>query len=226
MQILLTILSLITCIHSQSLTISNYSVTPNYAKSSSSLYSFSFNAGTSFTANFDIKVYYPTQYTISAVSGCGVWVNGVTVSTAICTVSLSTNQVVFTQLQLTTTITNIRVQFRTSTARYSGSSNLIFYYYNPTTNALITTLTNYVSLTIVNAVMSCSVNSTSNIVGDNITYTLSYTPLVPIETNTVLQVQMQPWGPYSQSNFITSNVTLICNGACTLSVPANNGNIS
>jgi hypothetical protein len=91
MQILLTILSLITCIHSQSLTISNYSVTPNYAKSSSSLYSFSFNAGTSFTANFDIKVYYPTQYTISAVSGCGVWVNGVAVSTAICTVSLSTN---------------------------------------------------------------------------------------------------------------------------------------
>lgn len=226
MQILVTVLTLLTYAHCQSLTISNYSVNPNYAKSSSSLYSFTFNAGTAFTSNFDIKIYYPTQYTIAAVSGCGVWVNGLAVTTANCAVSLATNEVVFTQLQLNVSVSNLRVEFRTSTARFSGSSNLIFYYYNPTTNALINSLTNYVSLTIVNAVMSCAISSTSAIVGDNITYTLSYTPLVPIETNTVLQVQMQPWGPYSQSNFITSNITLICNGACTLSVPANNGNIS
>ena len=37
---------------------------------------------------------------------------------------------------------------------------------------------------------------------------------------------MQPWGAFSQSNFITTNISLICNGTCTLSVPASNGNIS
>lgn len=190
------------------------------------MYSFTFNAGTPFTTNFDIKIYYPTQYTITAVTGCGVWVNGVAVSTTVCAVSLSTNEVVFTQLQINTTISNIRIEYRTSTARYSGSASLIFYYYNPTTSTLISSLTSYVSLSIVNAIMPCTFTSTSAIVGDNITYTFAYTPLVPIESNTVLQVQMQPWGPYSQSNFITTNVTLICNGACTLSVPANNGNIS
>lgn len=41
-----------------------------------------------------------------------------------------------------------------------------------------------------------------------------------------MQIQIQPWGAFSQSNFITANVTNICNNTCTLSVPSSNGNLS
>lgn len=74
--------------------------------------------------------------------------------------------------------------------------------------------------------MGCSISSTSNVVGNNVTYNFTYTPLVPIYANSVLQVQMQPWGAYSQSNFLTTNIATICNGACNLSIPSSNGNIS
>lgn len=225
MRILLIILAILVHIKTQSFTLSSYSVTPNYAKSTSSLYTFTFNANPSFTDNFDIRVYFPTQYTITAVTGCGFWLNDVAVDGAVCSVSVSTNEIVFTQLQIATAITSIKLQFRTSTARYSGSTTIIFYYYSTVTGTA-NSYSNYVLLSTANAIMPCTVTSNSAIVGDNITYALSYTPLVPIEANSVLQVQMQPWGAYSQSNFITTNVTSICNGACTLSVPASNGNVS
>ncbi len=77
--------------NSQSFTPSTYSVTPNYAKSQSSLYSFNFNAITAFTSNFDIRVYFPAQFTITTANNCAFWLNGSPVNTAICTVSTTTN---------------------------------------------------------------------------------------------------------------------------------------
>jgi hypothetical protein len=74
--------------------------------------------------------------------------------------------------------------------------------------------------------MNCNINTNNDVVGSNVSYTISYVPLVSIYANTVVQVQMQPWGAYSLSNFVTTNTATICNGACTLSVPASNANIS
>lgn len=222
----LILLWLLGMANSQSFTPTSYSVNPNYAKSQSSTYSFTFNAITAFTANFNVHVYFPSQYSLAGVSNCAFWLNGNPVSTAVCSISNSTNEIIFTQLNIATAISSIQLVFNTSTSRYSGSSTIIFYYYNATDNSMISALTNYISLAVVNAVMPCWVTSTSAIVGDSATYTLGYSPLVTIEPNTVLQVQMQPWGPYSQSNFVTTNTTLVCNNQCMLSVPASNGNIS
>lgn len=130
--------------------------------------------------NFDVHVTFPTQYTIGTVSGCQFLVNGVAVTTVACAVNSTNNAIVFSQLNIATSVSSIQIQFNTSTARYSGSSTIVFYFYNTTTNSLVNSLTNYVSLSIINAIMSCGVSSNSVIVGDNITYTLTYSPLVTI----------------------------------------------
>lgn len=220
------IMSFLMLAHGQTFTPSNYSVSPNYAKSLSSRYLFNFNAVTPFSINFDVYVTFPTQYTIGSVSGCQFLLNGSPVASAVCTVNSTNNAIIFSQLNINSSISSIQLQFNTSTARFSGSSTIIFYFYNTTTNIPISSLTNYVSLSIVNAVMSCGISSNSVIVGDNITYTLTYTPLVVIEANSVMQIQIQPWSAFSQSNFITTNVTNICNNTCTLSLPSSNGNLS
>lgn len=144
-----------------------YSVTPNYAKSDNSTYSFLFNAASPFTANFDIYVYFPTNFAPTAVSNCKVAVNGNAISGAVCSVSTATNQIIFTNLNISVAISNISVVFNSSTAMYASSPTLIFYFYNTTTNTSITDLTNYVSLSIFNAVMGCTISSTSNNVGNH-----------------------------------------------------------
>jgi hypothetical protein len=180
LNVLLTISWLILAIRSQSFTPSNYSVVPNHAKSTNSLYIFTFNAVTPFVVDFDFQIYFPSQYTITTVSGCSFMLNGSPVSTAVCSVNTTTNQIVFRQLLLTGNVSNIRVQFNTSTTRFSGSSTITFYFINTTTNTVINSLTNYVQLAIVNAVMTCGINSSSLIVGDNTTYQITINPIVPI----------------------------------------------
>lgn len=173
-------MSLLILGYGQTFTPSNYSVSPNYAKSLSSRYLFNFNAVTPFAMNFDVHVTFPTQYTIGSVSGCQFLLNGSPLASAVCAVNSTNNAIIFSQLNINTSISSIQLQFNTSTARFSGSSTIVFYFYSTTTNSLISTLTNYVSLSIINAVMSCGISSNSVIVGDNITYTLTYTPLVVI----------------------------------------------
>jgi hypothetical protein len=124
-------------IKSITLTPSVYSVNPNYAKSDSSTYSFLFNAGSPFSADFDIYVYFPTNFAPSTVSNCKVSINSILLSTTVCNVSPSTNQIILTNLNITTLITNISIIFNTSTAMYTSSSTLIFYFYNTTTNTII-----------------------------------------------------------------------------------------
>lgn len=40
-----------------------------------------------------------------------------------------------------------------------------------------------------------------------------------------MQIQIDPWSSYGLSNFITTNVTDICGGTCSLSTPASNGGL-
>ena len=85
---------------------------------------------------------------------------------------------------------------------------------------------NYVSVAFTNAVMTCSLASTSDIVGANTTYTFSYTPLVSIAAGSILQLNLDPWGAFKESNFITTSPDLICSNLCTITTPASNNNIS
>lgn len=177
---IITLLLYLPCFLCQSFAPSSYSVSPNYAKSPSSFYNFSFNAVSPFVSSFDIRVFFPSQFSIATVGNCAFWLNGNPVASAACAASTSTNEVVFTNLNIVGSISSIRVQFNTSTARFSGSYTVNFFYYDTATQAIIPALTNFLSVSIVNAVMTCSLTSTSNIVGDNVTYTLGYTPLVTI----------------------------------------------
>lgn len=199
------------------------SVTPSYAKSQASTYSFSLSATSAFVQNFDLIISFPSQFSLVAPSNCGFWVNTVQKASANC--SLDGQNIKFTNLLITESISSIRVQFNSSTANYAATATLTFSYYDPSTAAALS-LVNYISLTITNAVMSCSLSSSSAIVGDNATYTLTYTPIVSIESGSILQINLQPWGAYSASNFVTTSTGAICGGACSLTIPSSNNNIS
>lgn len=34
----------------------------------------------------------------------------------------------------------------------------------------------------------------------------------------MVQLQFDPWGPFSRSNFLTTNTTSVCSGQCTISL--------
>ena len=121
-------------------------------------------------------------------------VNGVVKASAVC--SLQNSNIRFTALSITESISTITVKFVTVGAMYSGNAVLTFTYYDPSTSQQITSLINYVSVNFSNAVMQCSLTSTSNIVGATTTYTFSYTPLVPITAGSILQLNIDPWGAY------------------------------
>ena len=40
-----------------------------------------------------------------------------------------------------------------------------------------------------------------------------------------MQVQLAPWGPYSKSNFKTTNTTTVCQGLCMITSPSSNSNL-
>lgn len=57
------IINLINTVHGQmSFVLKSYTVSPNYAKSTSSLYTFSFNAFNTNTGVVDLKITFPNQY--------------------------------------------------------------------------------------------------------------------------------------------------------------------
>ena len=80
------------------------------------------------------------------------------------------------------------VSFETTTAEYSGASTITFYYYDPVTGSQIIGIENFISITTTNADMTLSFASTSDVVGENVTYTLDYTPSVTISANSVVQI--------------------------------------
>ena len=160
------------------------------------------------------------------MSNCQFSINGAVKGGAVCTASSVENRIKFTNLNIAESITSMDVQFDSSTAIYAGSATLVFYYYNPGTGAQITSLINYVSVTTTNADLTISLTSTSDVVGENITYTLIYTPSVTISADSVVQLELAPWGAFSKSNFLTDNTTQICAGNCSLTIPADTGNVS
>lgn len=78
-------------------------------------------------------------------------------------------------------VVSYTIKFNTSTAKYAQNTILSLSYYTPNTNNLITGLdSNFVTLTIINAPMLCSITSSSPIIGDNTSFLISYTPQVSI----------------------------------------------
>jgi hypothetical protein len=159
-----------------SLFASTNSVTPNYAESPSSNYSFLFTTDTPFSADFDIFVQFPTNFNITSVSTCTILINSNPLTTTLCTTVA--NKISFTSLNIPSIIANITIQFNTSTSLYAGRSTISFTFFNTSTNTIIPELNIQASININNAIMNCQLSSNSDVVGDTAIYTLSYLPLV------------------------------------------------
>ena len=200
-----------------SFTVTATSATPNTARSTNSQYQIQLSPTSSFSTDFDLVLSFPAAFTLSSVSACTVTINGATVSSAVCT--LSSPSIVFTSLNIGSTVTSMSLGFTTSTASYSGSFTLTLVYRSPTNAATIYN-SNSALLIIVNSAMTCSLTSTSSTVGaSNSNYTLSYTPSVYISQNSLLQIIFPAWSAYTLTNFPSGSSASVCGGQCTIRNP-------
>lgn len=172
------ILAYIVVIVKSNFSFTSYSISPNYAKSTASVYNITFTATSTVTSNFNLHILFPSQYSPTSPTNCAFKIVNSFASGAACTVDTNTNEIIFSNLNIATTVSSYSVQFTTSTARYSGTSTLLFSYYNLNGTKSTTITDTYVSVSLSNAIMSCSISSSNDIVGANTSYTVSYTPLV------------------------------------------------
>jgi len=157
------------------------------------------------------------------VTNCQLSINAAIVSTAVCALGSGTNIITFSQLGVSQTVNNLSISFNTSTALYSGSFIVSLKYYSPTNTSIVYN-TNSVSMSIVNAVMPCSITSTSNMVGATANYTIVYTPSVYISPASIVQIRFPAWSTYTQTNFPSFLATTVCAGNCTQIAPSSTQN--
>lgn len=169
---------------------------------------------------YQFNIQFPPRFVISQVNSCKFWDKGVEVLGVLCNVS--SNAILLTNLQQNGNAGLQTVSFISSTAIFATISQVTFNILNSTTSANLYTASTQFTTT--NAIMNCSLTSTSDVVGNNVTYTLSYTPLVDIYADSILQIQMQPWGQYLGSNFLSNDPNAICNNNCVVSAPSINNN--
>ena len=215
--LIVILLLLVTTIHSQlSFTVASASATPNTAASTNSQYSILLNAITSFNTNFDVSLAYTSAFSITSVSNCRALLNGATISTAVCAVS--SNSIVFSQLNINSTVSSLSLQFNTSTALYSGSFIVAVSYYQPG-NSSNNYNSNSALISITSASMACSMASSSNVVGATTNYTFTLTPSVTIAAGSILQIQWPGWSAYTLTNFPSFTSASVCGGQCTIRSP-------
>ena len=153
-----------------SFTVASAVANPNTARSSNSQYTIVLNAITSFSTTFDLSVSFASAFSITSVSGCQALLNGAALPSAQC--AASSNSIVFTSLNIASTVSNLTLYFNTTTALYSGSSLTTLTYYPPG-NSANTYNSNSALINITNAPMACSLTSSSAIVGATTNYSFS-----------------------------------------------------
>ena len=214
---ILTILFLVASALAQlSFTVASASASPNTAASANSQYSILLNAITSFSTNFDVSLTFTSAFQIASVSNCRALLNGANISTAQCAVS--SNSIVFSQLNVATTVSSLSLQFNTSTALYSGSFIVAVAYYQAG-NASNNYNSNSALISITSALMACSMASSSSIVGGTTNYTFTLSPSVTIAAGSILQIQLPGWSAYTLTNFPSFSSASVCGGQCTIRSP-------
>lgn len=191
---------------------------PNTARTPSALYSIRVNAISSFTANYDLSLNFPTGFALTQATNCKIAINGVADTIfPICTFTAS--QIVFTNFSTGVLVTSMNVSFNTNTALYAGSFTVSLAYFQTGTNTQLGT--NSALVTIAVASIICNIATTGTRVGQNpVNFTLYYTPSVEISANSILQITLPAWSTYSLTNFISgANAASICAGQCTVLVP-------
>jgi hypothetical protein len=91
--LLLLAITITTVCSQTSFVLKNYSVSPNYAKSVSSLYSFSYNAYNTIPGTINLRVDFPNNFELTTVTGCQIKLDSTVVGSLGCSFESSTNQV-------------------------------------------------------------------------------------------------------------------------------------
>lgn len=78
-----------------SFVLNNYTVSPNYAKSLSSGYTFSFSAYNAAIVNMKLGVIFPSNFILSSVNGCQIKLDTTVLTGNTCTIDTTINQVTF-----------------------------------------------------------------------------------------------------------------------------------
>jgi hypothetical protein len=73
----------------------SYTVSPNYAKSTSSVYTFPFNAFNTKAGTINIRVAFPNQYSLTTANSCGIKIDNTSLSGIGCSFDSTTNQVIY-----------------------------------------------------------------------------------------------------------------------------------
>lgn len=218
LSLLLCLCVMMTTINAQvSFTVASSSVSPNTTRTISQ-YTIQLNAITTFSTNFDLSVTFPSAFSLGTLSGCQLSINAAVVSSAVCTLTNSSNLVTFSSLNNAATINNLTLVFSTGTALYAGSFIATLSYFQPSTPSN-SYGSNSAPLTITSTVMPCTITSTSSTVGASTNFTFSYTPSVFISAGSILQVQFSPWSAYNLTNFPSFTSSAVCSGACTIRSP-------
>lgn len=218
LSLLLCLCVMMTNINAQvSFTVASSSVSPNTTRTISQ-YTIQLNAITSFSTNFDLSVTFPSAFSLGTLSGCQLSINAAVVSSAVCTLTNSSNLVTFSSLNNAATINNLTLVFSTGTALYAGSFIATLSYFQPSTPSN-SFGSNSAPLTITSTIMPCTITSTSSTVGASTNFTFSYTPSAFISAGSILQVQFSPWSAYNLTNFPSFTSSAVCGGACTIRSP-------
>ena len=72
---------------------SSYSVNPNYAKSVSSLYTFTFNVFNPVTGTMNLRVDFPNNFLLATATNCQIKLGNTVVTGTTCSLDLTTNEV-------------------------------------------------------------------------------------------------------------------------------------
>ena len=73
--------------------LNSYTVSPNYAKSLASTYTFPFTAYNTKVGIINLNIAFPTVYPLTIASGCKITIDNVVFPHTVCSFNLSTNQV-------------------------------------------------------------------------------------------------------------------------------------
>lgn len=71
----------------------SYTVNPNYAKSVSSLYTFSFNVYNPVSGNMNLKIRFPNNFLLTTATDCQIKINTNLITGVGCAFDPTTNQV-------------------------------------------------------------------------------------------------------------------------------------
>ena len=77
-----------------SLVLNNYTVSPNYAKSLSSGYTFSFTSYNPSIGNFKLGVIFPNNFILTTVTGCQIKLDNNILTGTTCGIDTTINQVI------------------------------------------------------------------------------------------------------------------------------------